>query len=280
MIISPNSHVDGFTTEQAKRAGDKNSGGAGAKTAAKAKGGKGEDAESAATTIIAGDSVIVRVYGVDMFANPAQNPPDGAFTALVHAPGSDPPKKLSVALQAKAGRSATYDIRHETEKSGEHQVRVMLNGVEINGSPATYHVEPDKAVPSTSQLIPPPDMENLTVSPSAEFEKPVTIILATRDRFGNPCNSGGLRVAGRLHLIKQGANDNTILMPNNHSVTVDDLNDGTYVVKVAIIMPAVVKLVVNMDKDLPGSTGELPPMQLAFVAKHERAPSTPPPIDL
>lgn len=80
-------------------------------------------------------------------------------------------------------------------------------------------------------------------------------------------------VRGRLLLVKTGPSDNTILMPNNHSVTVEDQQNGTYLVLVAIMMPATVKLIVNMDKDLPGTTGELPPIQLTF-AKATEKPST------
>ena len=53
-------------------------------------------------------------------------------------------------------------------------------------------------------------------------------------------------------------------MPNNHSVTIEDLHDGTYTVQIACMISATVKLIVNMDKDLPGTSGELAPMQLVF----------------
>ena len=52
---------------------------------------------------------------------------------------------------------------------------------------------------------------------------------------------------------------------SNHSVTVDDQEDGTYLVRVATLLSATVKLIVNMDKDLPATTGELPPLTLTFV---------------
>ena len=90
-------------------------------------------------------------------------------------------------------------------------------------------------------------------------------------QFGNACTRGGLRIAGRLQLIKQGVGDNKILMPNNHSVTIDDLANGTYAVKIACQISATVKLIVNMDKDLPGSSGELPPMQLVFESDEDAA---------
>ena len=99
----------------------------------------------------------------------------------------------------------------------------------------------------------------------ADMERPTIVMLHTCDKFGNPCTTGGLRIAGRLQLVKQSATENTVLMQNNHAVTVEDKQNGTYAVYVAIMMSAVVKLTVNMDKDMPGSTGELPPLQLAFV---------------
>ena len=69
----------------------------------------------------------------------------------------------------------------------------------------------------------------------------------------------------------------SILSPNNHTVVVDDLENGTYSVSVALLMACSVKLIVNMDKDLPGTSGELPPVGLVFVtAKRDAVPSTPP----
>lgn len=81
---------------------------------------------------------------------------------------------------------------------------------------------------------------------------------------------------GRLTLVKTGANDNTILMPSNHAVNVEDRGDGKYSVFVAVMFPATVKLIVNMDKDLPGTTGELPPVQLVFVKATVGAPAAAP----
>ena len=51
-------------------------------------------------------------------------------------------------------------------------------------------------------------------------------------------------------------------MPNNHSVTIEDLENGTYAVHVAVAMPCCVKLVVNMDKDLPVSPVNFLPCNL------------------
>lgn len=60
----------------------------------------------------------------------------------------------------------------------------------------------------------------------------------------------------------------------NHSLDSRDLNNGTYHVKVSVAFPCSVKLVVNMDKNLPGAAGELPPVTLTFGSKDSRlAPS-------
>ena len=64
-------------------------------------------------------------------------------------------------------------------------------------------------------------------------------------------------------------------MPNNHSVTIEDLHNGTYEVHVAITMTAAVKLIVNMDKDLPGATGELLPVQLGFTKNKDDESAAP-----
>ena len=60
-------------------------------------------------------------------------------------------------------------------------------------------------------------------------------------------------------------------MPNNHTVAIDDLANGSYAVKIACQISATVKLIVNMDKDLPGSSGELAPMQLVFESDEDAA---------
>ena len=55
----------------------------------------------------------------------------------------------------------------------------------------------------------------------------------------------------------------------------EDLEDGTYAVKLAVQMACTIRLVVNMDKDLPGSTGELPPLQLSFTSSATAKPAPP-----
>lgn len=202
----------------------------------------------------------------DANAPGAANASQGAFRAKATIPASTSDEapmesELVVALQAKAGRAATYDIRHECIVSGEHAVHVALNGAPVVGSPVMFSVWPSNPTPHHSKLVPPENIDAII----ADMEHPVTILLRTYDKFGNPCDTGGLRAAGRLTLIKQSMNDITILSPSNHSVVVDDLQDGSYAVRVAMMMAATVRLTVNMDKDMQGTTGELPPLQLTFV---------------
>ena len=90
--------------------------------------------------------------------------------------------------------------------------------------------------------------------------------------------NGGLAVSTRLQLIKSGVHDLTTLMPNNNTVDIEDLSDGSYLVKVTLIkITATVKVFVNMDKNIPANGGELPPVQLTFEpppeATEEAAPT-------
>ena len=49
-------------------------------------------------------------------------------------------------------------------------------------------------------------------------------------RFQNLLTAGGLGVSARLVHVKQGVHDSTHLSPQNHTLTVDDRHDGSYLV--------------------------------------------------
>lgn len=69
-----------------------------------------------------------------------------------------------------------------------------------------------------------------------------------------------------MQLIKTGVHDLTTLIPANHSMDIEDCEDGTYHVHVALIkIASTVKVIVNMDKNIPAAGGELAPVQLTFV---------------
>ena len=100
-----------------------------------------------------------------------------------------------------------------------HEMRVFLHGEHIQGSPTSINVLPAAAGVAQCELVPP---EGVDCLPAGDLEAPSTALIKTRDKFGNACITGGLRIAGRLNLVKQSSTDNTILMPNNHIVTIED----------------------------------------------------------
>ena len=89
----------------------------------------------------------------------------------------------------------------------------------LQGSPTSINVLPAAAGVAQCELVPP---EGVDALPAGDLEAPSSALIKTRDKFGNACITGGLRIAGRLNLVKQSSTDNTILMPNNHVVTIED----------------------------------------------------------
>jgi hypothetical protein len=231
-----------------------------------------------AREMVAGDLVTVRILGVDKFENAAQLKESSIDATVVGPDGGEAPLLVYEARQKEKGREKTqFEVRYEAAMSGMHELQVRLQGEPIQGSPITFNVLAAAASVAQSELVTPDLSEGHCVAGS---EVPVTARILTRDKYGNACAMGGLRIQGRLQLVKASANDLTILMPNNHTVTIEDNDDGTYAVLVTVMMPCTVKLIVNMDKDMPGSSGELPPLQLTFakgrtveVVEEEDAPA-------
>lgn len=235
---------------------------------------KEQVAESAAMAksrvATAGDTVSVRASGIDQYGNVAHMMPEMLRAIVVkpdktsfQQPMSDVTKVIKGGkdVQAKGSASTMYEVRLEAITSGTYEFAVELGGVPIVNSPIQFAVEPSAPVPQHSKLVPPENAEALR----ADLEAPSAVMLHTYDRYGNRCIVGGLRVAGRLAIVKQSQSDNTVLQPNNNSLNVVDNGDGTYSILVAVMMTSTVKLIVNMDKDMPGTTGEMPPVQLSFV---------------
>ena len=125
-----------------------------------------------------------------------------------------------------------------------------------------------------------PEVKNAKTFPPSSAplysDRTYTILLKTFDRFNNPIRHGGLAVSARMQLIKNNVHDLTTLMPNNNTVEIVDYNDGSYGVQVSLIkIAATVKVIVNMDKNIPAGGGELPPVQLTFVSTEDGASSMP-----
>ena len=234
---------------------------------------------AASKTITAGDTVSVRAYGVDEFGNAAYVD-TVQIKALLIAPNCERHiKEVSLVKDSKAqkdskgaraleGQSSVYEIRHETVHSGTYLIHVSLHGVDIKNSPISFVAEPAAPHPPLTEVAVP---ETADAHPAGDDVSPATVMLRTRDKHGNECKGGGLRIQGKLVLIKNGDEGaNTILMPSNHSINIEDRGDGKYLMHVTVNFSSTVKLIVNMDKDLPGTSGELPPIQLVFVDERSR----------
>ena len=252
------SHVEGFTKEsrQADRGGGKSH-----------KAQVSGDEKASDAKVIAGDQVSVRPLAVDEFGNSSKLL-EGTMTALLVKPSGIEVVLSLLTTTLKTSGMAQYEVKCDTHDAGEHNIHVKLNGEPITGSPVSFEVHPAAPDPEHSRLIPPEDHDHLV----PDYDSPSTVMLKTYDKFGNACNHGGLVPTGRLSLVKQSW-DQTLLMPNNHFVTAEDLQNGTYAIRVGIKMSAIVKLFVNMDKNIPANGGELPALQIAFTTKDDRRPS-------
>ena len=163
------------------------------------------------------------------------------------------------------------EVRYEAIVAGEHELQVFLDDAPIKGSPVGFLVLPAPPTPQQCELMPPDNADSLR---GGDLDQPSTAYIRTRDKFGNACISGGLRIAGRLNLVKQSNTDNTILMPNNHQVIIEDLDDGTYKVNVGCLLSCTVKLIVNVDRTSPAPPANCPPCSSPS-SRRPRPPRTP-----
>jgi len=220
----------------------------------------GKAVDQRADLITAGDSMMLRPIICDALGNNTV-PEEGALDLHIVLPDGSILQADNSSLKliiATKGGVTTYDIRHEATRSGLHEVHILLNRTPIRGSPVTIDVTTALPDVKSAKLFPPTESPLYSNSTCA-------IVLKTYDRFGNAIRSGGLAVATRLQIVKSAANDLTTLVPNNHSVEIEDNEDGTYHINVSLInLAATVKVVVNMDKNIPASGGELPAVQLTF----------------
>jgi len=257
LVISPGlagakcSSVDGYTKESKNL--DK----------------KGKVVNADNSCIVAGDAVVFRPQICDDLGNVASLGEGMLDVEIEYPAGNKDNLSNTNALKFTTlvkGGITTHDIRHDATHAGEHFVRLKLNGHEISGSPVHFYVEPAEAEVKQCKLIPPSE-------PLLYSNKMATIVLKTYDRFGNPLTKGGLAGSARLQLVKSGVSDLTTLMPNNNSVEVVDQNNGEYNVNVTLIkITATVRVIINMDKNIPAGGGELAPVQLSFILSEADAP--------
>ena len=222
----------------------------------------GKAVQTDSSKIVAGDFIVVRPMVLDAFSN-AATLPDGALNIWAVDPkGREEP--LSFSQQSRGGVT-TYDVRFECIHRGSHNIHVCLGNDPIKGSPVGFDVLAAGAEPSNCRLVmPTTDVLYSNVAHS--------ILLETFDKFNNPLNFGGLATNVRLQLVKQSMHDQTMLMPNNHTINTVDNGDGTYCVEIMLIkIAANIKVIVNMDKNIPAAGGELPAVLLSIVK--EEAPA-------
>jgi len=229
----------------------------------KVKYGKGTQAD--ANTLVAGDTLTIRPEIYDQLRN-LTVVQEGQLVIRHDLPNGT--HALLKYNQQVRGGTTLYDIKHDTAFSGQHEIHVMLGTTPIKGSPVTFAVLPDKPDPEKCKLLQPEDAILLV-------DRPYASVLRTYDKYGNACVVGGHKFGTRLQLMKQSVHDQTALVPQNHSIEVDDRQDGTYHISVTLAFSCNVKLFVNMDKNLPGAAGELPPVNLNFVKSESDVESNP-----
>lgn len=216
----------------------------------------GKAVQTDVSKIIAGDFIMVRPMILDAFSNPATLPEGALSIRAIDPKGHEEP--LSFAQQSRGGVT-TYEVRFECIYRGSHEIHVFLGGDPIKGSPVMFDVLAAGAEPSNCRLVvPTTDVLYSNVTHS--------ILLETFDKFNNPLNFGGLATSVRLQLVKSSMHDQTMLMPNNHTINTIDNGDGTYNVEIMLIkIAANIKVIVNMDKNIPAAGGELPAVMLSIV---------------
>lgn len=206
--------------------------------------------------LYAGDTISIRPQIFDAYGNAAQLE-EGALEVRHESP-SGVLGPMPFTVNSRGGQT-TYDIRHDATVSGVHKVHVCIHGTHIKGSPMSFTVHPNTPDPPGCKITP------LEGGQLHANEQGRYLVLKTYDRFGNEVAMGGLSVTHRLQLMKQGVHDQTALMPTNHKIEVEDMEDGSYHIHVFFQMPCVTKMVVNMDKNLPSNIAELAPITLHCV---------------
>lgn len=228
-----------------------------------------------ANQVYAGDTLSIKPQIYDDFGN-FTTLEDGMLSMTMTRPNGVG-ERMNYTTKADRGGVTTYELRHDPTTAGSYAVHVSIAGKPIKGSPVLLEVHPDRPEPPLCKLAPPTGGPLYAGKDLAE--RVHITVLKTYDRFGNACSVGGLVVTARLQLVKQGVHDQAALMPANHLLEVEDLGNGTYHIKVSATIPCMLKMVVNLDKNLPTQLAELSPVSLHIVAPPEdsAAPPTPKP---
>ena len=187
---------------------------------------RGLEAVRAEGPLPAGQEIVLHPQLRDAFGNAAAS--NSSLTAELEAP--DGVHELTVKSRSRSqndghgggssssgggGGSATllgsYEVGTTPEKQGNYTLHVKLNGEEISDSPVVFAVEAGTPTGTKSRLIPP--TEPFYVG------HPCTLMLEAIDKFENRLRRGGATVGARAAGNAAG------------TCTVDDMQDGTYVIR-------------------------------------------------
>jgi len=172
------------------------------------------------------------------------------------------------------GGLTTYEARYQPTSQGKYHVEVSLGGIAVRGSPMAFDVTPGNPDVTKSKCTLP---EGPLFAAFGGTTFTYDVVIRAIDKYGNECTRGGAVISARLGgpNIPQGQDTN---------VPVEDCNNGTYLLHLALKGPADVKLAITVSgrKRLGGDSAEaaeFPPINLsfisraAFLAKEERLAS-------
>jgi len=220
----------------------------------------------------AGDAIVLRPSICDAFGNSAAaGEGDQLAVMIVDEHG------VRTALDPLAhvyGGLTTYEARYQPTSQGKYHVEVSLGGIAVRGSPMAFDVTPGNPDVTKSKCTLP---EGPLFAAFGGTTFTYDVVIRAIDKYGNECTRGGAVISARLGgpNIPQGQDTN---------VPVEDCNNGTYLLHLALKGPADVKLAITVSgrKRLGGDSAEaaeFPPINLsfisraAFLAKEERLAS-------
>ena len=186
--------------------------------------------------IPAGQDVVIHPQFRDVWGNPS-SPAEGSISATLESPDGS---STTLTLKRQQGLGA-FEVRCDPHEKGRYSLSVCLDGTPISDSPVAFEVTPGAPNGGKSRLLLPGDGQ-----PQQIGEVPVEIVLECQDRYGNIVHTGGATVAARA------------LGPGTSSPTVEDLQNGRYVIRFAQAAAGECKIMVRLDNQ------DVPPAVLQF----------------
>ena len=172
--------------------------------------------------VTAGAEVSCQPHLRDSFGN-ASAAPDEALAARLVAPDGE----HTIALKRLNNAVGAHSLSYTPYVAGAYELHITLHGEAIVGSPVDFRVTPGPPNGPKSKLHPP--------SEACVADVPTSMLLQLFDRFGNQLDRGGAAVGARA------------LGPGASAVAVDDLQDGTYVLRFSQAAAGECKIMARID---------------------------------